>query len=168
MNRRAYTLRNDGEEQLFKEISFVFAATITANCQALIPLGLAKWRILPAASADTRSRTPLISLYTFQLRHLCAAHSLATVSLRPLVQALEICLASGAPWCSTMPPSLGRGRVTTTAISFVKFLNDLEHNFSAFAKRLQNSSKEQKVNCFQILFGSRAEKHLHAIHSELD
>ena len=34
-----------------------------------------------------------------------------SVSLRPLVQALESCPASGAPWSSAMPPSLGRGRV---------------------------------------------------------
>ena len=38
-----------------------------------------------------------------------------SVSLRPLVQALGSCLASGAPWSSTMPPSLGRSQVTTTA-----------------------------------------------------
>ena len=37
-----------------------------------------------------------------------------SVSLQPLVQALESCPASGAPWSSAMPPSLGRGRVTTT------------------------------------------------------
>ena len=36
------------------------------------------------------------------------------VSLRPLVQALESCPASGAPWSSAMPPSVGRGRVTAT------------------------------------------------------
>ena len=36
------------------------------------------------------------------------------VSLRPLVQALEICPASGAPWSFAMPPSLGKGRITTT------------------------------------------------------
>ena len=37
-----------------------------------------------------------------------------SVTLRPLVQALESCLASRTPWSSAMPPSLGRGRVTTT------------------------------------------------------
>ena len=36
------------------------------------------------------------------------------VFLRPLVQALGSCPASGAPWSSAMPLSLGRGRVTTT------------------------------------------------------
>ena len=33
------------------------------------------------------------------------------VFLRPLVQTLGSCPASGAPWSSAMPPSLGRGRV---------------------------------------------------------
>ena len=37
-----------------------------------------------------------------------------SVSLRPLVQALGSCPASGAPWPFAMPPSLGRGLVTTT------------------------------------------------------
>ena len=36
-------------------------------------------RILPAAPANTRPRTPLISFCTVQLRTLCAAHSLATL-----------------------------------------------------------------------------------------
>ena len=35
-----------------------------------------------------------------------------SVSLRPLVQTLGSCPASGAPWSSAMPPSLGRGQVT--------------------------------------------------------
>ena len=34
-----------------------------------------------------------------------------SVSLRPLVQTLGSCPASGAPWSSAMPPSLGRGWV---------------------------------------------------------
>ena len=37
-----------------------------------------------------------------------------SISLQPLVQALGSFQASGAPWSSTMPPPLGRGRVTTT------------------------------------------------------
>ena len=37
-----------------------------------------------------------------------------SVSLRPLVQARGSCSVSGAPRSSAMPPSLGRGRVTTT------------------------------------------------------
>ena len=36
-------------------------------------------------------------------------------SLRPLVQALRSFSAFGAPWCSAMPPSFKRGRVTTTS-----------------------------------------------------
>ena len=35
-----------------------------------------------------------------------------SVSLRPLVQTLGGCQASGVSWSSTMPPSLERGRVT--------------------------------------------------------
>ena len=34
-----------------------------------------------------------------------------SISLRPLVQTLGSCPASGAPWSSAMPPSLERGRV---------------------------------------------------------
>ena len=41
-----------------------------------------------------------------------------SVSLRPLVQTLGSCPASGAPWSSAMPPFLGRGPVTTTAFVF--------------------------------------------------
>ena len=37
-----------------------------------------------------------------------------SVSLRPLVQTLGSCLASGAPWSSAMLPSFGRGQVTAT------------------------------------------------------
>ena len=54
---------------------------------------------------------------TDSLRHLLFGDS---VSLRPLVQTLGSCLASGAPWSSAMPPSLGRGRVTTTATMRLK------------------------------------------------
>ena len=48
---------------------------------AVSSLGLAESRILPAASVDTRPRTPLISFCTVQLRTLCAAHSLPTLCL---------------------------------------------------------------------------------------
>ena len=96
--------------------SLVYAATDTPFCYVLIFLELAELGILPPAPADIRPRTPLISFCTVQLRTLCAACSLATLclSLR-LVQALGSCPASGAPWSSAMLPSLGRGRVTTTA-----------------------------------------------------
>ena len=47
----------------------------------LISLGLAESRILPAAPADTRPITALISFCTVQLRTLCAACSLATLCL---------------------------------------------------------------------------------------
>ena len=89
--------------------SLVYAATDTALFYAVISLGLAESKILPAAPADTRPRTPLISFCTVQLRTLYVAHSLAT--LRPLVQTLGSCAASGAPWSSAMPPSHARGWV---------------------------------------------------------
>ena len=41
-----------------------------------------------------------------------------SLSLRPLVQALESCPASGAPWSSVMPPSLGRGWITTAITDY--------------------------------------------------
>ena len=46
-----------------------------------------------------------------------------SVPLRPLVQTLGSCPASGAPWCSAMPPSLGRGCITNNnnnRISYMK------------------------------------------------
>ena len=61
--------------------SLVYTATGTAYCCALISLGLTESRILPAAHADTRPRTPLISFCTVQLRTLCATCSLATLYL---------------------------------------------------------------------------------------
>ena len=65
----------------FAVFSLVYAATDTAFCLVLIFLGLAESRILPAESADTRPRTPLISFCTVHLRTLCAAHSLASLCL---------------------------------------------------------------------------------------
>ena len=98
--------------------SLVYAAKDTAFCKALISLRLSESRILPAAPANTRPRKLLISFCTIQLRTLCAAHCLATLCLlRPLVQALGSCPASGDPWSSAIPPSLRRGRVTTTTIT---------------------------------------------------
>ena len=59
--------------------SLVYAATDTTFFWVLISLGLAESRILPAASADTRPRTSLISFCSVQLRTLCTAHSMATL-----------------------------------------------------------------------------------------
>ena len=61
--------------------SLVYAATNTAYCYALISLELAESRILHAAPADTRPRTPLVSFCTVQLRTLCATRFLATLCL---------------------------------------------------------------------------------------
>ena len=46
-----------------------------------------------------------------------------SVSLRSLVQTLGSCQASGALWCSAMPPSLGRGRVTNNNNNMVSFIS---------------------------------------------
>ena len=67
------------------------------------------------------------------------------VSLRPLVQTLESCSVSGAPWSPAIPPCLGRGRVTNnnnnnrtvdanayivdTAIYVAKFGNCVQFTF---------------------------------------
>ena len=57
-------------------LSLVYAATDTVFSSVLISLELAELRILPAALADTRPRTPLISFCTVQLRTLCVARCL--------------------------------------------------------------------------------------------
>ena len=61
--------------------SLVVAATDTAFRYILVSLGLAESRILHAAPADTRSKTPLISFCTVQPRTLCVARSLAILCL---------------------------------------------------------------------------------------
>ena len=98
--------------------SLVFAAMDTAYCQVVISLGLAESR-------------PFLRLWTLVPGHLSSHSALSSygllaplaiwrlsVSLRPLVQTLESCQASGAPWSSTMPSSVGRVRVTTTTSGF--------------------------------------------------
>ena len=95
--------------------SLAFAATDTAFCLASISLELTESKILLAALADTRHRTPLISFCTAQLRTLCVARSLAVFCLSTTyVPRPGSFPASGAPWSSAINPSLGRGRVTTT------------------------------------------------------
>ena len=60
-----------------------------------------------------------------------------SVSLRPLVQTLESCPASGAPWSSAMPPSLGRGRVTNN------------NNRKIVARAMRKEAKQELKNLFQ-------------------
>ena len=50
-----------------------------------------------------------------------------SVSLRPQVQTLGICPASGAPWSSAMPPYLERGRVTNNNNNTDKIANLAQH-----------------------------------------
>ena len=61
-----------------------------------------------------------------------------SVSLRSLVQTLESILVSGAPWYSTMPSSLERGRVATTTnllllTIFIYFFGDQLNQCDYFA-----------------------------------
>ena len=57
-----------------------------------------------------------------------------SVSLQSLVQTLGNCPASGAPWSSAMPPSLGRSRITTTTTGScvkergLRLYNDIHSN----------------------------------------
>ena len=68
----------------------------------------------PSCSAGGHSSQDISHLIlhcpaTDSLRHSLFGDS---ISLRPLVQTLVSFPASGAPWSSAMPPSLGRGWVT--------------------------------------------------------
>ena len=91
-----FSLRND---------YFLVLLQRTQPTVKLLSLGLAESRILPAPPAYTRPRTRLISFCTVQLRTLCVQLALwrLSVSLRPLVQALESCPDLGIPWSSAMP-----------------------------------------------------------------
>ena len=90
--------------------SLVFEATDTAYCQALISLGLAESRILSAAPVDTVPQH-LSSHSAMSSYGIFAALALwrLSVPIRFLFQALGSFPASGAPWFSAMPSSLGRG-----------------------------------------------------------
>ena len=65
------------------------------------------------------SASPVCSSFLLKPSLFCVLAPLTlwrlSVSLRPLVQAVGSCSASGAPCSSVMPSFLGRGRATTTA-----------------------------------------------------
>ena len=61
--------------------------------------------------------TASATTHNAQLRTLRRSLWRLSVSLRPLVQTPGSCSASGAPWSSAMPPSLGRGRVSNNNCS---------------------------------------------------
>ena len=95
---------------------FFLSSTLRRTQPTVELLFLQDWQNRESFLQRLRTLVPghLISFCTVQLRTLSAARSLVSVLLRPLVQALGSCPASGAPWSSAMPPSLGRGRVATT------------------------------------------------------
>ena len=89
---------------------------------------------------------------TDYLRRSLFDDSLSLSSQSP-VQALGSCAASGAPWSSAMPPSLGMGRITTTTTTNVKrTLPRLNHptlqcrSISCYALSIF-SSKDQNCLC---------------------
>ena len=76
-----------------------------------------------------------------------------SVSLRPPVQALVSCLASGAPWSSTMPPSLGRGGVITTKRLFwlrQTFFRDQFYESDYFAYCIAENHLFSVFRCFVV------------------
>ena len=79
------------------------------SCVKHFSLELVEARILNVAPAVIRPMTTLISFCTFPLA-LWRLFSLSTV------QTWRSCSASGAPWSSAMPPSLGRGWERTKEI----------------------------------------------------
>ena len=95
-----------------------FSSTLQRTQPSVKPLTLWDWQ--NRESLLQRMRTPvpghLSSHSALSSYGLFAPLTLwrLSVSPRPLVQALESFPDSGAPWSSTMPPYLGRGRVTTT------------------------------------------------------
>ena len=70
-----------------------------------------------------------------------------SVYLRPLVQTLGSVPASGAPWFSAMPPSLGRGRVNNKK-SRDRPRCDSHENKSRSCGPCGNSQDKNLVNCF--------------------
>ena len=88
----------------------VFATTDTAYCKALVSR-IGRFENPSCSSCGHLSSHSALSSYG--LLALLALKRLS-VSLRPLVQALGSCPASGVPWSSALFPSLGRDRVATT------------------------------------------------------
>ena len=93
--------------------SLVYAATDTAFCKVLISPGLAEsflQRMRTLVPGHLSSHSALSSYGLFAP----LTYWRLSVSLQPLVQALESFQVCGAPWFSTMLPCFVRGRVTTT------------------------------------------------------
>ena len=86
------------------------------------------------SSQDT-SHLILHSSATDSLRRSLFGDSL---TLQPLVQTLESCLVSGAPWSSAMPTSLGRGRVNNNNnnLTQINLLNCITTNNARAEMRL--------------------------------
>ena len=88
---------------------------------------IAELRILLAASAVIRPRTSFISLCTLSTDSTTLAFW-RLLSIQHVVQTLGNYLDSGTPWSPAMPPSLWRGRATTTTVEFCSNLTEILWN----------------------------------------
>ena len=71
-----------------------------------------------------------------------------SISVRPLVQTLGSCPASGAPWSSAMPPSLGRGRVHN---------NNNNKTLKSRVSHLQSTAETKSTNLFDSRQGLKSQ-----------
>ena len=79
-----------------------------------------------------------------------------SVSLRPLVQTLGSCPASGAPWSFAMLPSLKRGRVTTTTTTTTSLFCRLVPTFTStvspyrFKETVDGLAREKQLRHYAL------------------
>ena len=76
-----------------------------------------------------------------------------SLSLRPLVQTLGSCPAFGSPWCSAIPPSLGRGGVNNNSLPFAvqKWISgNVRRHFAGLRAKMKISYKKRKLKTLAI------------------
>ena len=133
-------------------LSLVYAATDTVFCKAPVSLKLAESKILLAALADARFRTPLPSFCTVQLRTHCVARSLTIFSL---------CTTSG-PGPGELPRFWGlmvfrhqpiprKGRATTTTTAKLKLQTHYYVTKGVSKFRRPQSCKQNYVTICNLL-----------------
>ena len=136
--------------------------------RSLCPLSSLLYRTQPSVTLlsllDWQNRESFLQrLWTLVPGHLSSHSALSSyglfapltlwrvsVSLRPLVQILGSCPASGASWSSAMPPSLGRGRVTNNKDSKIgtEYLQEETINVMKWLQEYQEKSShlEPKID----------------------
>ena len=129
-----FPLRNLCSLVILAVFSLVFAATDKPSIRFL---SLQDWQNRESFLHRLQTLVPghLSSLSALSSYGLFAPLTLwrLSVSVRPLIQTLGSCPASGAPWSSAMPPSLGRGRVTNN--------NNNNIDLSIFFMQTRNGSR---------------------------